>query len=421
MKRRTMILGGMAAAAGWLALGRTDRGSNHGAYFQQISSALDEAGLARPTLVIDRDRLLANINALTAQLAGRYDYRIVAKSLPSLPLLEAVMNSSGSRRLMVFHQPFLNLLARERPDADLLLGKPMPVAAAERFYQEHRRSEFNPSVQLQWLLDSAARLEQYRQLAESRGTLMRINLELDVGMHRGGISSKGELERALDIIEASDQLELSGFMGYEPHVAKMPGILGGPERAFKQAQATYRSLLEHAEARLGRSLRHLTLNGAGSPTYRMYDGQQVANELAAGSALVKPMDFDIPTLQPHAPAAFIATPVIKSLPSVKVPGIEALAGLSAWADPNQEQAFFIYGGYWKASPVSPAGLANHAIYGRSTNQELLTGSRSIDLHSDDWVFLRPHQSEHVFLQFGDIAVYDQGRISELWPVFSQGA
>jgi D-serine deaminase-like pyridoxal phosphate-dependent protein len=31
------------------------------------------------------------------------------------------------------------------------------------------------------------------------------------------------------------------------------------------------------------------------------------------------------------------------------------------------------------------------------------------------VFLRPDQSEALFLQFGDIAVYDGGEIAAMWP------
>ena len=46
---------------------------------------------------------------------------------------------------------------------------------------------------------------------------------------------------------------------------------------------------------------------------------------------------------------------------------------------------------------------------------------SVDLQVDDWIFLRPTQSEFVFLQFGDIAVYDRGRIVDNWPVFTMQA
>ncbi|CAN0297617.1 unnamed protein product [Chrysoparadoxa australica] len=52
---------------------------------------------------------------------------------------------------------------------------------------------------------------------------------------------------------------------------------------------------------------------------------------------------------------------------------------------------------------------------------MLNGSDSVKLAVDDFVFLRPTQSEAVFLQFGDIAVFDGLHITEQWPVFQQGA
>jgi len=424
MKRRHLLAGAVVGGAGLLWGWRTsngDKGGNHNAGFQALSAALDRAGLARPTLVIDKQKLLANADVLKAHLAGKFHLRVVAKSLPSLPLLKAVMTRTDTRRLMVFHQPFLNLIAQEMPDTDILLGKPMPVAAAARFYQHHQAPEFDARTQLQWLVDSGARLAQYAELARQRGEPMLVNLELDVGLHRGGISRIEDLVAALSMIEQAPMLNFSGFMGYDPHVSKTPGLLGGPEGAFASAQQRYRQFVDAAEIHLGHSLADLTLNAAGSPTYQRYDGGQLATELSVGSALVKPTDFDLDTLADHQPAAYIATPVLKSLPVAQVPGIEKLARLQSWLNPNSRQAFFIYGGYWKALPESPPGLSIHPLYGRSTNQEMLNGSASINLQADDWVFLRPTQSEHVFLQFGDIAVYDNGEITDSWPVFTQGA
>jgi D-serine deaminase-like pyridoxal phosphate-dependent protein len=268
------------------------------------------------------------------------------------------------------------------------------------------------------LIDSGSRLRQYRELAAQRQLPMRINLEIDVGLHRGGLRTLEQLAEVLRLIESDPLLTFSGFMGYEPHVVKMPGIVGGPSRAFEKAQSEYRRFVGAAEKQIGRSIADLTLNAAGSPTYQLYDSDEPANELAAGSALVKPTDFDLETLADHQPAAFIATPVIKVLDTTQVPGLEPLAGALAWLNPNRRRAFFIYGGYWKALPESPAGLSVNPIYGHSTNQEMLNGSKSIELRPDDWVFLRPTQSEHVFLQFGDIAVYDGEQITEQWPVFT---
>ncbi len=63
--------------------------------------------------------------------------------------------------------------------------------------------------------------------------------------------------------------------------------------------------------------------------------------MAAGSCLVKPVDFDIPTLSEYQAAAYIATPVLKRLQGTTLPAAEAARGLFAGWDPNQQQTFFI--------------------------------------------------------------------------------
>lgn len=414
-------LGGTLLAAPWLR--PADKGGAHNAYFSQLQRALSEAGLYRPTLVLDARRLKDNTARLQQHLGGKFDYRIVGKSLPSLRLIENVRAQTGTAKVMVFHQPFLNLIADHMPDSDLLLGKPMPVAAAARFYRQHKNPAFSPAQQVQWLVDSPERLKQYRDLAVSLNQPLRINLELDVGLHRGGFRDTETIAQALNAIERAPLLRFSGFMGYEAHISKMPGIVGGPEAAFNKAMAFYRESLDVARGALRSNFspEELTLNAGGSSTYQMYQGSEPCNELAVGSGLVKPVDFDVPYLDDHIPAAFIATPVLKALDSTRVPGLENIAGLWPLLDPNQARSFFTYGGYWKATPESPPGLSPNALYGRSTNQEMLNGSRKVKLSVDDFVFLRPNQSEFVFLQFGDIAVYDGRHIVQTWPVFQQGA
>lgn len=425
LSRRKLLIGAAAGGAVLAApfLRPNDRGGVHGDYFLKLQRALREAGLYRPTLVIDRARLNANVGKLKQHLPAGFGYRIVGKSLPSLELIRTVRGATGTDRVMVFHQPFLNQMAAEQPDAQLLLGKPMPVAAAQRFYRFHRTDAFDPARQLQWLIDSPARLRQYRELAHGLDVDMRLNLELDIGLHRGGFTEPAAVAEAIRSIEADPRLHFAGFMGYEAHASKMPAVVGGPEKALADAMRRYRHCVEAAKQTLGERFdpSALTLNAGGSSTYQMYDESAPCNELAMGSGLVKPTDFDVRYLRDHIPAAFIATPVLKALEETQVPGMEALGDLLAWLDPNTARTFFTYGGYWKASPVSPPGLQPNALYGRSTNQEMLNGSRSVKLAPDDFVFLRPHQSEFVFLQFGDIAVYDGDHISDNWPVFQQGA
>ncbi len=141
--------------------------------------------------------------------------------------------------------------------------------------------------------------------------------------------------------------------------------------------------------------------------------------MAAGSCLVKPTDFDIPTLQNFLPSAYIATPVLKKLKGTSIPSAEGLKGLFSWWDPNMKQTFFIYGGKWMADYESPQGLQNNSIYGASTNQAMVNGSSRIKLDVDDHIFLRPHQSEFIFLQFGDLLAIKDGWIIDQWPILKQ--
>ncbi len=418
MKRRPLLLGALAAAVAAVIWTKPrDRGENHSPYFEKLSEALDATRQSKPTLVVDKSRLLANVTTLKQHMQGRFDYRVVVKSLPSLPLLQEIMAAADTRRLMLFHQPFINKVAAQLPDTDILLGKPMPVAAAENFYAAFEGGAFDPATQLRWLLDTPERAQQYAELAASLRQPMQACVEIDVGLHRGGIQTDEDLIALLDIVSASEWLSFAGFMGYEPHIAKVPG---DPIGHRDKAMAVYAHYIDVAKGHLGSAWpEDALLNAGGSPTYQHYnEGDFPFNELAAGSCLVKPTDFDLPSLADHTPASYIATPVLKTMDSVQIPGIN-IGPLQGWWNPNQARSFFTYGGWWKAKPESPAGLVTNGVYGRSTNQEMLNGSRRIDLSSDDWIFLRPTQSEFVFLQFGDIAVYEDGAITDFWPVFSE--
>ena len=79
--------------------------------------------------------------------------------------------------------------------------------------------------------------------------------------------------------------------------------------------------------------------------------------------------------------------------------------------------YYIYGGYWKARVVPPAGVPD-PLY-QSTNQSPITTSEAVDLQVDDYMFLRPTQSEFVMLQFGDLLAVRDGEFTAHWPVFHQ--
>lgn len=403
-------------------------------YFSQISQALIQAGAHRPTLVVDKQRLDENLDALLSVIQTGFNYRIVAKSLPSVPLLKYIMERSGSNRLMSFHLPFLLHVVEHLPQADILLGKPMPVASARQFYQWHQSldtSKFIPKKQLHWLVDSLERLQQYQAFAKELNCSLNINLEIDVGLHRGGFNADSqknsrEFKQALEILNADKRLILTGLMGYEAHVSKIPKFIGGTNKAFKLAMQSYQACLQHVINIFGQNFCDgLILNAGGSSTYPLYKkyNSQVksqshfVNEIATASALVKPSDFDVHTLEHHKPACFIAAPVLKLVSKPEIPMLKNLSKFLHIIGLLPKQACFIYGGNWLASPCFPKGTKCSNIFGHSSNQEMYELKDDHSIKMDDYMFFRPTQSEAVFLQFGKIAVYEEGSIIDWWPIF----
>ncbi len=159
-----------ALAGAWHGLREPDRGAGgHDEYFAGLSAALKRAGIAAPTLVIDKARLAANIARVRGALApAGLALRVVTKSLPAPALLAQVTDGAGTDRMMVFNGVMLEEIAAFRPDGDVLLGRPLPVVQAVAFVQAHL-GDRAPAARPQWLIDSGRRLAQYIEIARSAG------------------------------------------------------------------------------------------------------------------------------------------------------------------------------------------------------------------------------------------------------------
>lgn len=380
------------------------------AYFQTMTAALREAGLFKPCLVLDRDRLDGNIALTSRNLAPELALRLVDKSLACLPLLSHIGAALGSSRFMTFHLPISAAVLKAFPTADLLLGKPMPVDAARQVLT--RKDDAWKRVC--WLIDTEARLEQYMVMAETLGCELRIAFEVDIGLHRGGIAEPAALSRVLQRVRQHPLLRCEGIMGYEAHAPHIPNLFGGPEKALAQSVAAFQAFV----ACLAPGERQI-LNTGGSKTALLHGAQTRANEVSIGSAFVLPSDFDTAGLTGFRPAAFIATPVLKVV-EAKLPG-PALVGKALQALGRfPRRGCYIYGGKWMAKPVFPEGAREEAMLGQSSNQQFMALPDDTALQPDDFFFLRPTQSEFVLQQFGSIAVFSQGRIVEEWLALPMG-
>ncbi|MCG6189561.1 alanine racemase [Maribellus maritimus] len=391
-------------------------------YFKTINSALKNHQRAIPCLLVDLDKLDKNIKILKSDLNPDTTFRVVVKSLPSFELISYVMKKMNTHKLMVFHQPFLTDLSLKLDRrADILWGKPMPVKTAQYYYDNlpKQLKNFDPYRQIQWLADTESRILQYIALAERLGKRLRLNLEIDVGLHRGGFSDFKQLRQALELLKIhAEKVEFSGFMGYDPHIVKIPSFIRSKKRSLEISSNFYRqckSIVEEEFPELWNKT--LTFNGAGSPTINFHSKiVSPLNDIAAGSCLVMPTTFDIPSLEAYSPACFIATPVLKKFSGTNLPGLEKLKPLLNFVYPGKRQSFFIYGGNWKADFYYPAKISQNKIFGASSNQTMINASETSILEIDDFVFLRPQQSEFVFLQFGELLLIRNHKLAGSWTL-----
>lgn len=383
-------------------------------YFKQLNLDLKKQGIATPQLIVDEAALKQNIQHVQIRLAHAQHLkaRLVVKSLTSLDLLKLSSEQIDTQRFMVFHQPHIILILENFADADILLGKPMPAQVVYQFFEQYMEWS---TAKIQWLIDTKVRLQQYLEIAKKYFICLDINIEIDVGLHRGGVQTTQQFTEILALIQQYPQyLKLSGLMGYDAHVTKVPAIIKKPELAYQSSQQTYANYQQLIQKQFP-TLWHeeLCFNGGGSPTFSFHTTESVCNDLSFGSMLLKPSDFDHDLLQALQPAVWIAAPVLKVLPFTQLPSMAVLDKL-----PHKCKALFIYGGYWMANYVYPDQAHTHVLYGRNSNQELINVPKNCDMQVDDFVFLRPTQSEAIIPQFSNLMLYKQNRF-ESWQTFRE--
>ena len=107
-----------------------------GGYLETLSENLRAYGVDKPVVVVDLDRLDANCALAVKGTDAHLDRRLVAKSLPCLPLLDHIRKLIPTSGLMTFSEPMLLALLQAEPETDHLIGKPLPVSS-RRAYSGH--------------------------------------------------------------------------------------------------------------------------------------------------------------------------------------------------------------------------------------------------------------------------------------------
>ncbi|MBW7857683.1 MAG: alanine racemase [Leptonema sp. (in: Bacteria)] len=421
-----------------------DKGGQVDPYFESLNSSIKEAGIERPIVVIDLDALDNNIQEVKNSLNDRL--RIITKSLPSIELLTYIMRKTGSQKLMVFHAPFMIELIRSLPadvttNLDILPGKPIPIAEVRHLYSELNAAERQKLNSVQWLVNDIETIEDYLAFAKQQNLNLRINIEIDVGLHRGGAKDLNQLSDMLAILKQNSQwLSLSGLMGYDGHVIHVPSLsFNHKEKVFTEFNYMlykYADFKEKAENNYtDLQNRKLTFNGGGSLTYSLYSysKDKPVNDVSTGSAFLFPSSFQVFTLEKHKPASFIASPVLKKFEYFTMPFQDLISNFTdlveAW-DPNARKSYYVYGGGWPAQIVYPHSVEINTLTASTPNENLLPNqslyhsSENENLSVGDYVFFWPKQGDAI-IQFEDLYLVRNGKLLKegglpsVWKTFKR--
>jgi len=405
--------------------------SEYQPYFSQLNTALKTQRGGASAGIIDLDRLDNNVAVVRKSLANNFKLRLVTKSLPSLPLLKYLMEKANTNRLMVFSEPYIaEILNGLNTDSlDLLLGKPLPVDAFERLSVNKGWGGIN------WLIDTKQRLNEYLAYAKTQNAHLKLSLEIDVGLHRGGFQTPQEMSEAVEIIKQNSQyLELTGFMGYDGHVPFVPFYFNKDKairKAFVNVQQSYTVFVDELKKHYDAAyISKLTFNSGGTHTYFYYSdykGITPVNDIAMGSGFLCPAQFPELVALGHQPALFLASPVLKKIESSKLPHAEKLTAMVYFWDPNLKVTYFMLGGGWPGNPVAPAGLKRNYLWDENDlgysnllpNQSILGSSDENDLNVGDFVFSQAWEGDGM-LAFKQVELYRTNKMVGEWDTYKGG-
>lgn len=407
-----------------------NRGKAHDRYFAALNDLLKKETDGTPKIFCDLDRIDRNIARAMESIGSPDRLRIVVKSLPCMNLIKYIMDKTGTKKLMCIHVPFIPAILNELGyETDILMGKPVSVKSAEYLLQTIGERE-KAARAIQWLVDTPERLLEYRDMAEKTGLSIRVNLELNIGLNRGGIDSVETLDVMMETIRSNPEtLIFTGFMGYEGHVPHVPALFGRIPAINKELGKTmdrYSEYCRYASEHFGEIYsKATTFNTGGSGTLRFYHEQFREKELAAGGAFLRPACYPAVSLEGFEPALFIAAPIIKKPGPVRIPFVEFLTPLLTWWNPNLKQSFCIYGGIWAGQFISPPGIDPLKMLNDPPNQNMLPNQTLLSISDrapisvGDYIFYWPQQSDAMF-QFHNLLTIREGVITGEWKTFPFG-
>jgi D-serine deaminase-like pyridoxal phosphate-dependent protein len=261
--------------------------------------------LSTPALVLDLDRLERNIGHMAAVCRDHgVMLRPHAKTHKSVNIAKLQMEAGAVGICCATLGEAETMVASAIPG--VLITSPVVTSPKiERLIELNRLAE-----DLMVVADHPANVAALATAAAEAGTLLRVLVDFDTGMHRTGVSTVAAGVALARQVQGHDSLDFAGVQAYYGHLQHVEDF----DTRAQLAATQYRTLQEFIDQLEDVGMPPSICTGAGTGTHAI-DACGPFSELQAGSYIFMDVEYEAVDLEgdgggPFAPALFVATTVV---------------------------------------------------------------------------------------------------------------
>ena len=378
------------------------------------------ADVEAPFAFVDLDAMAANAQDMVRRAAGK-PIRVATKSVRCRAILDRALDEEGFSGLLTFTLPETLWLAREGYE-NLLLA--YPTANADAIAELSVMGAANPATAPILMVDCVEQLDLIESVLGAGAAPVRVCMDIDagwwalggrvkIGPKRSPVHSAEQAVALAWDIDQRPKLNLVALMAYEGQIAGVGDRPPGKRArgsAIRFMQERSRSELRKRRAEIVDAVRDVAdlelVNGGGTGSLESTGAEDAVTELAAGSGLYAPVQFDHYERFALTPAAGFAIPVVRR----PGPGVvTALGGGYLASGPGDESRL--------PQPWLPEGLELDPEEGAGEVQTPLTGDVADSLRLGDRVYMRHVKAGELCERFDSLYLVEGGEIADEVPTY----
>ena len=390
------------------------RGQTHSDYEEVF------ADVEAPFAFVDLNAMATNAQDMVRRAGGK-TIRVATKSVRCRAILDWALGEDGFAGLLTFTLPETLWLAREGYE-NLLLA--YPTADTDALADLSVMGAANPATAPILMVDCVEQLDLIESVLGAGAAPVRVCLDIDagwwalggrvkVGPKRSPVHSAEQAVALAWEIDRRPKLNLVALMAYEGQIAgvgdRPPGRRARGS-AIRFMQERSRSELRKRRAEIVDAVRDVAdlelVNGGGTGSLESTAAEDAVTELAAGSGLYAPVQFDHYERFTLTPAAAFAISVVRR----PGPGVvTALGGGYLASGPGDLSRL--------PQPWLPEGLELDPEEGAGEVQTPLVGDAADSLRLGDRVYMRHVKAGELCERFDSLYLVEDGEIADEVPTY----